>query len=361
MALSVAAPTAGVLPILGAVVIGTLDSSGNFVQYASVSYKAPVRVATTVAGTLATSFANGQTVDGIVLATGDRILIKNQVAAADNGIYVVAASGAPTRASDFDSWTEIPGSVVGVLIGTANADTAWLCTSDTGGTLGSTAINFTQFGAGVVYPITPQLGGTGVANNAASTLTISGNFGTTFTVTGATALTLPTSGILVTTTTINNGTLPMSGTTVAATQLVVTDSALVLRGATSTTTGIAITANTVQFIAANTQCVIVSATNVYSNVPFFAPAGSAGSPAFGYNADGSGMYFESNVVVLASGVNEKIRITVAGVIVKSGALFQVGNNAATGLVAGALAALTTASIVIYDATGTAYRVPCLTP
>lgn len=198
MALSVAAPTAGVLPILGAVVIGTLDSSGNFVQYASVSYKAPVRVATTVAGTLATSFANGQTVDGIVLATGDRILIKNQVAAADNGIYVVAATGAPVRASDFDSWTEIPGAVVGVLVGTANADTAWLCTSDTGGTLGSTAINFTQFGAGVVYPITPQLGGTGVANNSASTLTISGNFGTTITVTGATSVTLPTTGTLAT-------------------------------------------------------------------------------------------------------------------------------------------------------------------
>lgn len=147
-ALNVTQPTGGALTILGAVVIGTLAADGVFTQYASVSYKSPVRVATTVAGTLATSFANGQTVDGIVLATGDRILIKNQVAAATNGIYVVAVTGAPARSADFDSWTEIPGSVVGVLVGTANADTAWLCTSDSGGTLGVTAINFTQFGAG---------------------------------------------------------------------------------------------------------------------------------------------------------------------------------------------------------------------
>lgn len=51
-------------------------------------------------------------------------------------------------------------------------------------------------GNSVVYPITPQLGGTGVANNVASTLTISGNFGITFAVTGTTAITLPESGAL---------------------------------------------------------------------------------------------------------------------------------------------------------------------
>lgn len=199
MAVTVAQPTAGTLQIIGAVVIGTLDSSGNFIQYAAVAYKAPVRVATTANGTLATAFANGQTVDGIVLATGDRILLKNQTASAANGIYVVAASGAPTRATDFDDWAEVPGAIIAVLVGTTNADTAWLCTSDAGGTLGTTPIIFTQFGAGVVFPIASNQGGTGVANNAASTLTISGNFGTTFTVTGATSVTLPTSGTLATT------------------------------------------------------------------------------------------------------------------------------------------------------------------
>ena len=106
--------------------------------------KGSVKVATSTAGTLATSFANGQTADGIVLATNDRILIKNQASQAENGIYVVNASGAPTRATDMDAWTEVPGAFVAVEEGTTNVDTIWLCTSNQGGTLGSTAITFQQ-------------------------------------------------------------------------------------------------------------------------------------------------------------------------------------------------------------------------
>jgi hypothetical protein len=107
--------------------------------------KASVKVATTVAGTLATSFANGQTVDGYALVTGDRILIKNQAAASENGIYTVNASGAPTRALDCDSWAEIPSSFVFIEQGTTYGDTGWVCTSDTGGTLGTTAVTWIQF------------------------------------------------------------------------------------------------------------------------------------------------------------------------------------------------------------------------
>ena len=106
--------------------------------------KGSVKVATSSAGTLATSFANGQTVDGIVLATNDRILIKNQASQVENGIYVVNASGVPTRATDMDAWTEVPGAFVAVEEGTTNVDTIWLCTSNQGGTLGSTAITFQQ-------------------------------------------------------------------------------------------------------------------------------------------------------------------------------------------------------------------------
>lgn len=113
--------------------------------------KGSVRVATTGNGTLATAFANGQTVDGVVLATNDRILIKNQSTAAENGIYTVNASGAPTRAIDFDAWAEVPGAFTFVELGTANAESGWVCTSDQGGTLGSTAVNFAQFsGAGQI-------------------------------------------------------------------------------------------------------------------------------------------------------------------------------------------------------------------
>lgn len=85
--------------------------------------KDAVRVATTVTGTLATAYANGQTVDGVVLVTGDRILIKNQSAGAENGIYIVNVSGAPTRATDADTATDIADAVVYVSLGTVNADT----------------------------------------------------------------------------------------------------------------------------------------------------------------------------------------------------------------------------------------------
>jgi hypothetical protein len=103
-----------------------------------------VRAATSAAGTLATSFENGDVIDGITLATGDRILIKNQAAAAENGIYTVNASGAPTRATDMDIWTEVPGFIVSVQVGTVNSDTLWLSTADLGGTLDTTAITFIQ-------------------------------------------------------------------------------------------------------------------------------------------------------------------------------------------------------------------------
>lgn len=106
--------------------------------------KPSVRVATTAAGTLASSFANGQTIDGISLVTGDRILIKNQAAPAENGLYVVAASGAPARAADMDAWNEVPGAFVAVEVGSVNADTIWLGSADAGGTINTTAITWQQ-------------------------------------------------------------------------------------------------------------------------------------------------------------------------------------------------------------------------
>lgn len=107
--------------------------------------KQSVRVATTTAGTLATSFANGQVVDGVTLVTGDRILVKDQAAPAENGIRIVAASGAPARATDMDSWIEVPGAFTFVEEGTVNADTGWVCSSNSGGTLNTTPITFVKF------------------------------------------------------------------------------------------------------------------------------------------------------------------------------------------------------------------------
>jgi hypothetical protein len=97
------------------------------------------RAATTANITLSAT----QTIDGVALAVGDRVLVKNQTTASTNGIYSVA-SGAWTRTTDMDVWGEVPGSFVSVQEGAINGDTVWLCTADLGGTLGTTNITFTQ-------------------------------------------------------------------------------------------------------------------------------------------------------------------------------------------------------------------------
>lgn len=84
-----------------------------------------VRVATTANGTLASAFANGSTVDGVTLATGDRILLKNQTTGAENGVYVVKASGAPDRAKGWEAGVSAVGYAARVRVGTANAGTVW--------------------------------------------------------------------------------------------------------------------------------------------------------------------------------------------------------------------------------------------
>lgn len=119
---------------------------------AGLDVKASVRVATDGSGTLATSFANGQVVDGVTLVTGDRILIKDQVNTPDNGIYTVNASGAPTRAIDADTNTKVTsGMFTFVEQGTANADSGWVLTTDGAITLGSTPLLFVRFsGAGQI-------------------------------------------------------------------------------------------------------------------------------------------------------------------------------------------------------------------
>jgi hypothetical protein len=114
--------------------------------------KDSVRVATTAAGTLATSFANGSTVDGVTLATGNRILIKNQASASENGIYTVNATGAPTRATDADTSAEVTsGMFTFVTEGTANDNSGWVLTTNDPITLGTTELVFAQFsGAGQI-------------------------------------------------------------------------------------------------------------------------------------------------------------------------------------------------------------------
>jgi hypothetical protein len=109
------------------------------------------RAATTANVNLANALENGDTLDGVVLATGDRILVKNQTTTSENGIYVVAASGQPSRATDFDTASEVDsGDFIFVYSGTVNASTGWVQTNKPA-IIGTDPITFTQFSGAGTY------------------------------------------------------------------------------------------------------------------------------------------------------------------------------------------------------------------
>lgn len=96
------------------------------------------------------TLSGSMTIDGVALAVGDRVLVKDQSTASQNGVYVVAA-GAWSRASDMDAWGELVSAYLFVEQGTVNADMGFLCTVDPGGMLGTTPVTFVQFsGAGQI-------------------------------------------------------------------------------------------------------------------------------------------------------------------------------------------------------------------
>jgi hypothetical protein len=116
-------------------------------KLSGLSWKGAVRVATRSAATLATSFAAGQSVDGVTLAVGDRVLVKDQASAAENGIYVVTA-GAPVRASDANTGAGMVDASAYAAEGSVNGDTQWTCTTNAPIALGSSALTFVQISTG---------------------------------------------------------------------------------------------------------------------------------------------------------------------------------------------------------------------
>jgi hypothetical protein len=143
---STAAFTAGT--VVAAPSGATDIANKQYVDYyaAGLSWKAPVTAAsmaniTTLSGLL--------TIDTVTLAAGETVLVKNQTNAADNGIYVVSA-GAWTRSIGADVWEEFIGAIVFVVEGTQTGS-AWFCTAQPGGTLGVTAINWSNFSVASTY------------------------------------------------------------------------------------------------------------------------------------------------------------------------------------------------------------------
>jgi len=106
--------------------------------------------ATTGNITISTALNNGDTLDGVTLSTNDRVLVKDQSTASQNGIYVVGSS--PARADDLAAGSDAAGMFTFIEQGTVNADNGFVCTSNKGSAVtGTNNLTFAQFsGAGQI-------------------------------------------------------------------------------------------------------------------------------------------------------------------------------------------------------------------
>lgn len=115
---------------------------------AGLDWKASVKAAS-VANVVIATLQNLSAVDGVTLLTGDRVLLRAQTDATENGIYLVPAVGPATRTTDADSGTELVDATVAVEQGTVNADKLFTCTNDSI-TIGATSITFANFASTIV-------------------------------------------------------------------------------------------------------------------------------------------------------------------------------------------------------------------
>jgi hypothetical protein len=164
--------TGGTITGLGSPSSGSDASTKTYTDNLIAGLKTRVicRVATTANVDLTADLQNSDTLDGVTLATNDKVLVKNQSTASQNGIYKVVASGTASRDTDFDTAGEMAGQMVIIQEGSTNADTIWLNTNDSDMSLGSTSVSFTK--------VTPSNSGTVTSaglTQSASEFTISGS------------------------------------------------------------------------------------------------------------------------------------------------------------------------------------------
>jgi hypothetical protein len=180
-----------------------LDPKGSAVNATTANLTATYSNGTAGVGATLTNSGSlaAFSADGVTNSVGDRVLIKNQTTAAQNGIYTVTTVGSGsvawvlTRATDMDVWAEVPGAYVFIETGTSYADTGWVCTSNQGGTMGTTAITWVQFAGAGTYTAGTGLTLTGTQFSITNTAVTASSYGSatqvgTFTVNAQGQLTL---------------------------------------------------------------------------------------------------------------------------------------------------------------------------
>ena len=133
--------------------------------------------ASVVAATVSNITLSGaQTIDGVSVVAGDRVLVKNQSAPAENGIYV-ASNTSWSRSADANTWSELVSAYTFVEQGSTQADTGWVCTVNAGGTLGTTAVTWSQFSGAGTYQAGTGLTLTGNTFSITNTAVTAASYG----------------------------------------------------------------------------------------------------------------------------------------------------------------------------------------
>jgi hypothetical protein len=155
---------------LGDPAVSSEAATKNYVDQAVAGLRTRIiaEAATTANINLTTDLENGDTLDGVTLVTGDRVLVKDQTDATENGLYIVVASGAASRDPEHDTIAELSGGMVVVNQGTANDNKIFLCTTDSDATIGISNITYTQVTPANVGTVTSV----GVADSGSSEFTV---------------------------------------------------------------------------------------------------------------------------------------------------------------------------------------------
>jgi len=273
---------------------------------AGLSWKQPA-----LTGTSANITLSGlQTINGVTLVAGDVVLVKNQTTSSQNGIYI-ASAGAWTYSAGGDTWSEYVGAIIFITNGSL-AGTAWYCTAQPGGTLGVTAMTWSNFSVASSYTAGTGLTLTGTQFSITNTGVSAATYGSASSVpviamnaqgqaTSVTNTSIAINGNQITSGTIGSSYLTGSYTGITGlgtlTDLTVTNAivgSITGNAATATTAGSATTATTATNIAGGAS----------GSIPY-----QTGSGATSLLAKGT----DGQILALASGLPSWINNTVGTV------------------------------------------------
>lgn len=351
--------------------VSTAPVSGNDVVnktyldfYATgISWKQPVLCGTTANITL----SGLQTIDGITVIAGSRVLVKNQTTTSQNGIYLASAT-AWSRAPDADTWDELVSALVFVESGSTLAGSAWYCTIQRGGTLGTTAITWSNFSVAATYTAGTGLtlssyqfsitntGVTAAAYGSASkTLTATVNAQGQLTVLAAPDIAIANTQVsgLGTMSIQNASSVTITGGTIEGTIIGGTTAAAI--------TGTTITANT-QFTGAGTGLTgTATSLSIGGNAATATSATTATNIAGG--ATGSVPYqsASSTTALLPAGANGQVLTLAAGIpswaTPTTGTVTSVAQSFTGGLISVSGSPITTSGTLALTVAGTSGGIP----